>query len=125
MNYHDITSLANVYLEDSFVIGIREQVGVVAFELEAVLTESHGSYLPPNLGEQYCYRRATLSFSGVRNINWSRKEMPRFFDASGEIDFGNIDSFVIDNSVSTLEGDWGAVMIECESVAFSLIASCS
>ena len=55
MRYHEaFADLRDAYLEDSWVIRISETPGTVAFDLEAVLTPTHGRYTPSKPGEQYC-----------------------------------------------------------------------
>ena len=44
MNYYGIPSLSNIYLEDSYVLSVREGEGSLIFELEAVLAENHLKY---------------------------------------------------------------------------------
>jgi hypothetical protein len=39
--YETISGLENVYLEDSWVLGVHESDASLSFDLEAVLTEQH------------------------------------------------------------------------------------
>lgn len=119
--YCDIPALSSVYLEDSYVLGIHEHDGKIVFDLDVVLTESHPSYHAPRQGEQYCYRKATLCFLNVQSVEWVKKEFTPFSDADGASDYGNIDSFVEENGIYALEGDWGKVRIECDSIELNLI----
>jgi len=111
MNYYEILSLENFYLEDSYVLSIDEVAGELIFELEAVLTKSHSQYEDPKKGERYCYRRASLRFFGVNSIEWLDRRFIRFKDSTVELDYGNIDSFVGDGGSYILSGDWGRVVI--------------
>ncbi len=43
----------------------------------------------------YCYRKAQISFSNVKSLFWTDKNSQYSTDASGEIDFGNIDEFFL------------------------------
>lgn len=111
MNYYEIQSLSNFYLEDSYVLSINEAVETLIFELEAVLTKNHPQYKEPEKGEQYCYRKASVRFFSVTSIEWLDKRFIGFEDSAGELDYGNIDSFVWDDGSYTLSGDWGRVII--------------
>jgi hypothetical protein len=109
MDYYQIPELSGVYLEDSYVLAIHEYDDRLIFDLDAVLTESHPSYEPPKDGDQYCYRRALLSFSGVSSVEWARKRFIQFTDASG------------DGDCCSLAGDWGNVRIRCSSIELALV----
>ena len=119
MNYHEIPMLSGVYLEDSYVLAVREYDCQCVFELDVVLKEDHPSYRPPHAGEQYCYKKASLIFSGASYVEWICKSFIQFFDAAGENDYGNIDSFTIDGNCCSLDGDWGSVKIVCSSIELS------
>lgn len=121
MDYYQIQELSGVYLEDSYVLAIHECDDRLIIDLDAVLTESHPSYEIPKDGDQYCYRRAQLSFSGVNSVEWSRKRFTKFTDAAGEVDYGNIDSFLKDGDCYSLAGDWGSVRIRCSSIELALV----
>ncbi|MFJ3450249.1 hypothetical protein ACIPM0_18820 [Pseudomonas sichuanensis] len=111
MNYYEISSLSNIYLEDSYVLSIHEEAGALSFELEAVLAKSHPQYEEPKKGEQYCYRKVLLRFFGVSSIEWLDRRAIGFEDSGGDLDYGNIDSFVGDDGAYILSGDWGKVII--------------
>ncbi|QZP35860.1 hypothetical protein [Pseudomonas sp. DR48] len=111
MNYYEILSLSNFYLEDSYVLSIDEAAGSLTFELEAVLTKNHPQYEEPQNGEQYCYRKVLLRFFSVDSIEWLDRRLIGFVDSTGDLDYGNIDSFVSDDGAYILSGDWGRVII--------------
>ncbi|WIM94539.1 hypothetical protein ACTOB_006568 [Actinoplanes oblitus] len=111
MEYQEaFPDLADVYLEDSWVLGIASTERDVAFQLDAVLTPSHPLYQPPAPGEQHCYRPARLSVSS-RKLRLDRSELPAATDASGDSDFGNVDvvaHVVWDGEPAwEMSGDWG------------------
>lgn len=108
MNYYQPPILSNVYLEDSYALSILEKNDSLILELDAVLTETHPSYSPPKDGETYCYRRASLVFSKIKLIEWKSKSFVQCTDASGEFDYGNIDTFSLRRADCwSLSGDWG------------------
>ena len=116
MNYYEIPSLSNIYLEDSYVLSVREAEDSLIFELEAVLTESHPKYKKPQEGEKHCYRKIFLRFLNVDSFEWLDKRFMAYADASGEFDYGNIDSFVGCDDGYELTGDWGRVAIKGQAV---------
>jgi hypothetical protein len=115
-DYSKLPALRDVYLEDSWVLDIRIDPLAVEFRIEFVLTENHPSYSSPRPGQQHCYRAGTLRFDGVRRVCWTSRGAPPATDASGESDFGNIDSFECEEDHRyTLIGDWGHMVIEASS----------
>jgi hypothetical protein len=115
-SYETLPGLERLYLEDSWVLGVYESATSLIFDLDAVLTEQHLDWHPPKPGEQYAYRRVALTFPAVRSIEWLSRGSHPATDASGENDWGNIDSFaVVDDGVYELEGDWGHVRVASAS----------
>lgn len=111
--YEQLTGLAHLYLEDSWVLGVFEAPDELRFDVEAVLTEQHPDWQPSKAGEQYTYKRLALIFSRPREVIWlERMSGPPAVDATGEMDYGNIDVFTWDGSRFELEGDWGRVRVE-------------
>ncbi|MEF1326916.1 hypothetical protein [Vibrio sp. M260121] len=115
-NYFEINSLRNIYLEDSFVLGITEKNNEIEYEVEFVLNESHPLYIPPKETEQYCYQKGLLLFKGVSSVTWEERTNKFSFDKNDEIDYGNIDCFSVSGSHFSLSGDWGALKFKADSV---------
>ena len=112
-SYEDLPGLDVVYLEDSFVLAIRESPHELVFELDAVLTPRNPAYTSPPENEQYCYRRGRLIFRSA-DITWLARSEVLYTDASGEEDLGIIDVFTAHGRRYHLEGDWGSVEIETD-----------
>ena len=112
LNYYEIEGLETIYLEDSIVLEIRTDYGSAEFLLDVVLTENNPFYTPPKPNEQYCYKKAVLNFPMVVEVIWVEKSLIPFTDLSGEIDFGNIDSFSYNGNYYNLSGDWGELKIQ-------------
>ena len=60
--------LAGVFLKDSYVLGISEPSGQVAFHLDAVLAPEHSAHHSPRPGEHYCYENGSLVFPDVTRV---------------------------------------------------------
>ncbi|WIX99736.1 hypothetical protein QRX60_37640 [Amycolatopsis mongoliensis] len=110
-NYTDFPDLANVYLEDSFVLGIDETPTSLSFRLEAVLTQAHPRYHQPRPGEAHCYADAVLTIADATKIEWITRSSQTYRDATGEEDLGNIDSLQRHADHYEIFGDWGHVRI--------------
>lgn len=110
--YADLPGLADYYLEDSFVLGIRPSEHELAFDIEAVLTPSHPEFGPPHVGEMHRYRPISLRFTNARQIDWIEPMNLRpNRDPDGSIDFGNIDFFALEDGRYRLGGSWGEVAV--------------
>lgn len=114
--YWEYSALAQIYLEDSFVLGIDEGPGALTFEMEFVLREGHPLYAPPARDENYCYRHGALIFRGVTETVWRKRQPAISRDARGESDMGNIDTLWHDSDWFLLEGDWGSVRLRAADV---------
>lgn len=119
-NYFEIYDLKNIYLEDSFVLGIKEKNNEIEFIVDFVLTENHPLYSIPKENENYCYKKGILLFKGVTSVLWEERKKNFFFDKNNEIDYGNIDCFYFSKNNFRLSGDWGIVNFKADAVAVTL-----
>lgn len=117
MHYYDESCLANVYLEDSYVLAIEESASTLAFTMDLVLLESHPLYEKPDTAEvRCCYRRARIIFTETHHVYWHTRSALVSTDADGDLDMGNIDTFRIEKGAYHLTGDWGALSVGCDAV---------
>jgi hypothetical protein len=121
-DYTELADLKEIYLEDSWVLGIVAEPGEICFRVDFVLTERHPVYSRPKPDEQYCYRRGILVFEKVSKLVWTEQGSPPARDATGEIDFGNIDAMTFQDDAFELEGDWGSMKLTSASVRINLAA---
>lgn len=109
VHYGKLAGLKDVYLEDSFVLGISQDDASLRFTMLFVLRESHPDYVPPARRERYCFRLGMLELRGMQRCSWARRTMLKYRDADGRVDYGNIDVFYREGDAYHLEGDWGVV----------------
>jgi hypothetical protein len=57
---------------------------------------------------------------GARSVRWVSRTMQEFRDATGEADYGSIDSWYLEGEVSHIAGDWGEVEIDDGNVKLVL-----
>ena len=107
--YEAFSDLAGVYLEDSWVLELAPSDHGLSFRLETVLTPEHPLYTPPKPGKRHCYRLAWLSVEGEAPPDIRLKGSRPAIDATGEPDYGHVDSFAFNPTENRweLEGDWG------------------
>jgi hypothetical protein len=115
LEYENFPGFEHVYLEDSYVLGIDTTLQTVTIDMDVVLIETHPLYKKPPLNEQYCYRKGQIIFPNCKEVKWIEKSMFPFTDATGEVDYGNIDSFVLIDGRYEIEGDWGRLDIISDS----------
>jgi hypothetical protein len=111
LNYWEFNGFENVYLEDSYVLGIHPSTSGFRIRIEAVLTENHFLYTRPLPGEKYCYRRMTIKFSHPHTYNLVLQNINPIPDPDGSVDYGNIDEFFSDDGKYYLRGEWGELTI--------------
>lgn len=110
--YHEVfASLANVVLEDSWVLSVEAALTRLTFALELVLAPAHPDYSRPVPGEARCYRRGTLMVESDAAVLLRRSSRLPAIDAAGKVDYGHIDTFCpaigLGDKVWELSGDWG------------------
>ena len=113
-DYSSLKGLSGVYLEDSYILGIQEGKNYLLFELDAALTPESPGYTPPN--EQCCYARSELLFDRITGTEWKQRTPQPYRDATGEVDYGNIDVSETLKGGYRIEGDWGSVHIWSEAL---------
>ncbi|MCA2219118.1 hypothetical protein [Jidongwangia harbinensis] len=114
--YHDaFASLANVILEDSWILSVDASLTELTFRVDLVLAPLHPSYRQPATGQTRCYRTGTLVVVSESAVILRLSSLPPAVDAAGEVDYGHIDTFApvggLDNAVWALTGDWGEVLV--------------
>jgi len=117
INYYEMTELKNLYLEDSFVLSIDEFEGEIVFSMDFVLNENHPLYSEPSFEENYYYRKGKIKFTEPKVVRWIKRNEKRTTDINGEVDFGNIDTFIkSDDEKYVLSGDWGKLEISPKDI---------
>lgn len=113
--FKQIIALAHLYLEDSYVLGIKIERDI-AFDMLLVLTPEHPEYHEPKADEQYCYRRGKIIFRNCELLEFTSSGARPVVDSTGEPDFGNIDSFLVRRGVCQLNGEWGKLMVRAKEI---------
>ncbi len=112
LDYFNFEGFENFYLEDSYVLEIKVGSETIEILIDAVLTEQHSLYTNPKANEQYCCKKIVIHFLNAETISWIERRMIPSTDANGEIDFGNIDEFYLENDFYHLSGDLGELKIK-------------
>jgi len=109
--YYEIPGFEELGLEDSWVLDIQEETLGIVFFVDFALCRDHPNFAPPLPNELNSFRRGRIQFKEPSSVTWIRKTMIPNFDATGEADFGNFDSFYFLGNCFHLDGDWGEVEI--------------
>jgi hypothetical protein len=119
-SYERIPALSGLDLGDSYVLDVVVLETSVVFAVDLVLTPEHGEYTQPRPGEQYCFRRARIEINDARSVRWVKQIMRAFRDSSGEVDYGSIDSWLLDGELTVISGDWGVLEVSGGVVSLEL-----
>ncbi|GAA1711787.1 hypothetical protein GCM10009745_69870 [Kribbella yunnanensis] len=119
-SYDELPGFASYVLEESYVLGVIAEPGVVRFRLEVVLTPEHPAYEEPGSGVYLCYRPGELRFDGVTELDWAGQGASPATDASGEVDYGHVDTMTLENGVYALAGDWGSMRVRAASARVAI-----
>jgi hypothetical protein len=116
-------ALVGIYLEDSWGLDVQADAGRPVFRLDAVLAPDHPVYRPLVPGQHHCYRTGHLVIHSPVPVALERSTGRPARDATAELDFGNIDAFVLDDdggSTWRLAGGWGTAVVTDPDVALHL-----
>src|SRR5262249_23920206 len=108
-SYQDLPGFEHIYLEDSWVLDIEAQPGVLTMRLQFHLLPDHPQHRAPRPDHWACYRKATLVFQEVRDLHLKGQGARPMTDPDGSQDFGNIDSLTRTTDGYHLEGSWGDI----------------
>jgi hypothetical protein len=109
-----------VMLEDCFVLGWSQRSDRLVFELEASLHPGHPMHETPKGDDWACYKRATLSFEGVKAVKGllSVSEAKATTDPDGTKDYGNIDALSATTDGYEIAGGFGQVTVQAQKCIF-------
>lgn len=116
MDWREMELFRGIDLNDSFVLGWQLEGDRLVFDLEiSVWPESTHYYTPKD-------RKAALVFQGTECIQGlvSMSEARSSTDASGEVDYGNIDELRVRPDGASIVGDFGTVEIAGGICALSI-----
>jgi hypothetical protein len=114
-DYVDIPPLQHFVLEESYVVDVLEQRGVVELKMDLVFARDHPELLPARPGEWAYYREGVIRFLGVYAFSWTKRSEPGR-DLDGSTAWGGIDTLVKDGHDYSLIGDFGQIEISAENI---------
>lgn len=119
-DYESLPGFEHVLLEESYVLDIEVQPGLVEFTVELLLLPEHPEYRAPVPGERACFRDATITFPSVRALHRTGQGARPARDASGTLDFGSVDSMTGTDDGYRVLGDWGDITLRSDPPTVSL-----
>ncbi len=120
-----IKELIGIQLQDSFVLSWGMNRDSLVFDVEFSLWPEHPQYQTPKPNEWTCYQRGKLLFEGVSSQQGllSIDNVRSSTDASGELDYGNIDELEeINDGEFRICGDFGVAHIFCRQLKIEIEA---
>jgi hypothetical protein len=109
--YTALKGLEDIVLEESYVLAITATPSQVVFKVDFVLTTEHPRYQPNRPGEYECFRRGELRFQDIKILYWTGQGRPPAQDATGELDYGHIETFEWEPACYQFLGDWGYMQV--------------
>jgi len=109
-------------LNDSFVLAWSSTGNELDITLEASIWPESEYYEKPKNNEYTCYKPAKLRIRNIKNISGLRsmEQVMSSTDATGEKDYGNIESLEKSDQGFSLEGDFGSVAITGGEISFEI-----
>ncbi len=125
MNFTELEIFKGIDLTDSFVLYWELERNCLSFDLEASVWPESRYYSKPKDDEFTCYKKARIDFLNVDSIQGLKdmNQVTPSTDVSGEKDYGNIDSLIIDEDGFSLEGDFGKIAIKGGEIRFEFYRS--
>lgn len=122
MNWTEMPEFFEVDLSESFVLGWLISLDSLEFRLEVLLCPGHPFYREPKPNEWACFHPGKLIFREVKMLAGlpDQAEVCSFVDASGERDYGHIDTCSRIGHDFCLSGDFGNAWITANDVCLVL-----
>lgn len=124
LNWPDMREFRHVDLNDTFVLSWAVTDDALVFTVEASLWPGHPLYTTPPKADWTCYRKASLSFPGLTQVEGlcSMAESASTTDPDGSIDYGTIDALQKNDDGSYhVSGDFGKVTIYSDALDFDFL----
>ena len=114
--------MEGIELQDSFVLDWSANDSELIFQIEASIWPSSIHYVEPKQSEYTCYKRGSIRFLTFDSISGlkDKLEVKQYSDATGELDYGNIDSLSATPNGFSIIGDFGNVLITGGEVVFEI-----
>ena len=111
ISWTEMPEFSEINLSESYVLGWHISHDCIVFQVEAVLCEQHPMYREPESNAWACFHPGQLVFRGVQSLVGlpDQAECHYFSDASGEHDYGHIDTLSRAGNEFLLSGDFGNV----------------
>lgn len=119
-DYREVSRLAVYHLEESYILDIQAHPGLLACEMDLALHIDHPLHSPHSPEERHCYRRGRLEFSQVSDLHWVDQGTPPARDATGELDYGSIDSLEMEGNLYVMTGDFGRISVTASDLSIRL-----
>ena len=105
--------LRGIMFDDSFVLGWNLSEQKFCIDIELSIWPESEFYTKPVNQEYTCYKKAQLVFKEFESLTGllEQTDTMRSTDATGEVDYGNIDYFGVEGKNFRLTGAFGDVTI--------------
>lgn len=117
-----LNSMDGIDLQDSVVLDWTMSEIELVFHIEASIWPSSKHYTKPKLEDYTCYKKAVLRFVKFESVCGLKDkiDVSQSSDASGEKDYGSIDSLSATKDGFCIEGDFGSIKVTGGEVDFEV-----
>ena len=122
MDWTELSEFKGIDLNDSFVLSWEQTSDKIVFNLEASIWPQSPHYSKPEPNEHTCYRKASLSFTGIKEINGLQpiETVKPTIDPDGTSDYGTIELLTQYSNGYSIVGEFGAVKITGGQLEFKI-----
>lgn len=122
MTVSDVLAFENLYLEDSYFLGLITEGRRLRLRVLFVLTIDHPLYVSPKTGEAHCYREGDILIDGLRIVEWQNQNGSILSDPDGTFDLGSIE-FTQEGQAYHLATEWFDMRFYADSISVALDAN--
>lgn len=120
MDSEYLPEFAGTYLEDSYFLGAIAEGGNLRLRFLFALTLDHGDYVPPEAGQQHCYREGSILLERPVIVEWRAGKQTIMRDVDGTFDFGSIELYRCGPSRFRFVTEWFDATMDTERVSLEL-----
>ena len=122
MNWTEMPEFSEIDLSESYVLGWNITQNSVEFQVEFALCQGHPMYHEPEPNQWACFHLGQLVFREVHALVGLpvQSEVRPSIDASGEHDYGHIDTLSCVGNEFRLSSDFGEVSFTAKDICLAL-----
>ncbi len=115
-------TLAHYVPDVSWVLDVSADPTGVDVVLDLVLSQDHPRRRGPRPGDAVETHRVTLSFRGVRHLEWTYRSGIPAVGPDGETDWGSLEELSRDEDTFVIAADFGRIVVTASDLDVQIVA---